>query len=400
MHRSSHIGIILATGAFVLSIACGAQAQTEQVLYSFTGGSDGGAPNGVVIDAKGYLYGTAETGGSGSGTVFELVPNGNGTWSETVLHTFSSNGTDGARPDSGLVFDSGGNLYGATSAGGNYGAGTVYELSPGSSGTWTEQILYNFEGGTDAAFLGGGNLAIDGSGKLYGASEQGGAYGFGMVFELIRGSNGTWKETILHSFSGDDDGSQPVGDTLVVDQAGNVYGMADGGGSHDYGLIFELSPGSNGTWTEKTVHAFEGSADGGGPMGGVIFNASGDLFGAAYSAFELTPGSSGTWTKKTLHAFTGGSDGAYPSAPLVFDKAGNLYGTTGYGGDHHGTVFELSPNSAGTWTEKILHKFSITGGDGYSPESSPLVIDAKGNLYGTTIFGGGSGNGVVYEVKP
>jgi uncharacterized repeat protein (TIGR03803 family) len=400
MQKNGHVEIILATVALVLSIASGAQAQTEQILYSFTGGSDGAAPNGVVIDAKGNLYGTAERGGSGSGTVFELVRNRNGTWTETILHTFSSDGTDGASPDTGLVFDPSGNLYGATSGGGTYNAGTIYELSPGSGGTWTVQILYSFAGGTDLGSLGGGNLAIDGSGNLYGVSDGGGTYGFGMVFELIRGANGIWKEAILHSFSGDDDGSQPFGDTLVLDHAGNVYGVTNGGGLHDYGLIFELSPGSNGTWKEKTVYAFKGSVDGGGPIGGVIFNASRDLFGAAYSAFELTPGSTGSWTKKTLHAFAGGSDGAYPSAPLIFDKAGNLYGTTGYGGDHHGTVFELSPSSNGTWTEKILHRFSITGGDGYAPQVSPLAIDVKGNLYGTTGFGGASGNGVVYEVKP
>ncbi|MGA8429982.1 MAG: choice-of-anchor tandem repeat GloVer-containing protein [Candidatus Sulfotelmatobacter sp.] len=400
MQNNSRIGITLATVAFLLIVARGVQAQAEKVIYSFAGGSDGGSPNGVVIDAKGNLYGTAAAGGSGSGTLFELAPNGNGTWTETVLHTFSSDGIDGVRPDSGLVFDSSGNLYGTTSAGGQYGLGTIYELSPGSNGTSTEQILYSFGGNTDAVPLGGGALAIDGSGNLYGSSDPGGAYGFGTVFELIRGSNGTWKEAILHSFSGDNDGSQPESDTLILDHAGNVYGMANGGGPHDYGLIFELSPESNGTWTEKTVHAFAGSSDGGGPIGGVIFNASGDLFGAAYSAFELTPGSNGIWTKKALYTFTGGSDGAYPSAPLVFDKAGNLYGTTDYGGNHHGTVFELSPNSNGTWTERVLHRFSTTAGDGYYPQIAPLVMDAKGNLYGTTGFGGASGAGVVYEVKP
>jgi uncharacterized repeat protein (TIGR03803 family) len=133
----------------------------------------------------------------------------------------------------------------------------------------------------------------------------------------------------------------------------------------------------------------------------MTLDASGNLYGASsYTIFELLPGTGGTWTEKELHRFTGGSDGAYPESKPIFDKAGNLYGTTNTGGAHRGTVFELSPGSNGTWTEKILHKFSATGEDGVFPGYAALARDAKGNLYGTTQQGGILNNGVVFAVTP
>jgi uncharacterized repeat protein (TIGR03803 family) len=192
-----------------------------------------------------------------------------------------------------------------------------------------------------------------------------------------------------------------LNETLALNADGNVYGITGVGGAHDYGVVFELVRGSNGTWTEKILHAFTGGADASNPSGGLIFDASHNLYGASfYYTFELSPGLDGAWTEKQIHQFTGGSDGAYPESALVFDKAGNLYGTTSNGGLHRGTVFELTPGPGGTWTEKILHKFSPTGGDGIFPSYPALAISLNGTLYGTTQSGGASNEGVVFAVKP
>jgi uncharacterized repeat protein (TIGR03803 family) len=386
---------------FVLSRA--AEAQGEKVLYSFTGGSDGGQPSGgVVVDAKGNLYGTTGSGGAASeGSVFEVAPNANGTWTETVIHSFAFNGSDGAFPYSGVVFDAKGNLYGTTVAGGPTGQGAIYQLSPGANGTWTEQILYSFQGGSDAGSALWGNLAIDAAGNLYGTSYSGGTYRFGTVYELSPGSSGAWTEKVLYSFSGGNDGGYPLGVQLAIDGAGNLYGTVSSFGGHDYGLVFELVRGSNGTWAEKVLHAFQGGSDGTDPSGSLVFDSSGNLYGTTlFSVFELSPGSSGTWTEKQIHRFTGVPDGANAESGLIFDKAGNLYGTTYDGGAHRGTVFKLAPNVDGTWSETMLHKFSSSGGDGVFPAFPALAIDANGNLYGTTSAGGASNNGVVFGVKP
>jgi uncharacterized repeat protein (TIGR03803 family) len=391
--------MILASAMLAFNLTNSAWGQTETVIYSFPGGSDGSMPQGgVVADAKGNLYGTTEVGGAGSGgVVFELTPNGDGTWAEQVIYSF--NFTDGGLPYSGLIADSHGNLYGETEAGGTFGFGTVYELSPGSNGTWTQKVIYSFAGGTDAGSPLEENLAFDSKGNLYGATAYFGAYSDGAVFELTLNSDGDWNEEVLYSFSGGNDGAYPNQEQLVIDAADNVYGFAVNGGMHDYGVVFELVRGAD-SWTEKVLHAFTGGTDGA-PQGGMTLDASGNLYGASsYAVFELTPGADGTWAEKELHRFTGGSDGAYPQSKLIFDKAGNMYGTTLTGGAHRGTVFELSPGSGGIWTENILHKFSATGGDGIFPGYAGLARDAKGNLYGTTFEGGTSNYGAVFAVKP
>jgi uncharacterized repeat protein (TIGR03803 family) len=401
-----------AVAALAVIIATGASAQTEKILHSFTGGSDGGFPlAGLIFDSKGNLYGTTQGGGtggvgscSGCGTVFELSPGAGGTWTETVLYTFgsSSSFSDGALPTSPLIFDGKGNLYSTTQIGGSSPSqqGTVFELSPGSGGTWTEKVLYSFTGGADGGDPFGSGLVFDGSGNLYGTTSFGGLYGFGAVFELVAGSGGTWTEKVLHSFTGGTDGASPFGSTLILDGAGNLYGVTVQGGLHDYGVVFKLTRGSS-SWSEKVLYAFPGGAGGSYPEGNLVFDSTGNLYGeASYIIFELTPNSSGPWTEKTLHSFAGGSDGANPIAGLTFDKAGNLYGTTNTGGAHRGTVFELTPGTSGTWTEKILHRFSSSSGDGVFPQFGTLVIDTTGHLYGTTSQGGTSKNGVVFEVTP
>ena len=389
--------------ALMVMLTYTAWGQSEKIIHTFSGGNDGAVPlAGLISDSNGNFYGTTESGGiNGAGTVFQLTPNSSGTWSETILYTFNFDGSgDAAFPTSSLIFDAQGNLYGTALAGGSVGQGAIFELSPQANKVWTEKILYSFAGGTDGGFLYGEGLTLDSKGNLYGTSDLGGVHGFGAIFELVAGANGTWTKKILHNFTGGNDGAASQGQQLSFDAAGNLYGMA-GAGPNDYGLVFELMHQSNGSWTEKTVHAFTGGADGASGPSTLIIDAAGNIYAAStFSVFQLIPGTNGTWTKKDLHVFSGGVDGASPESRLVFDKAGNLYGTTRSGGVHRGTVFELSPNADGSWSEKILHKFGQTAADGSFPFFAGLAVGIDGNLYGTTESGGTSGAGVVFSIKP
>jgi uncharacterized repeat protein (TIGR03803 family) len=391
------------TAALAVTLASAAFAQTETIIYSFTGGSDGGEPNGgVILDAKGNLYGTAVLGGANAaGAVFELSPNAGGGWTETVLYSFNFTSGEGFLPCSGLIFDRHGNLYGETSAGGTGGAGTIFELSPGSNGAWTEKPLYSFAGGSDGYAPFTGALALDRSGNLYGVTQGGGSSGFGTVFQLVAGPEGNWSKNILYNFAQENDGGVPYAERLVLDSSGNVYGTTLQGGAHDYGVVFELVHESNGNWSEKVLHSFTGGLDGAVPQGGVTFDAAGNLYGNSYSSvLKFAPGSNGMWTENIIHTFGGGSDGSNPETVLTFDKAGHLYGATYGGGLHRGTVFELTPHANGTWTDTILHRFSASGSDGIFPFFSPVAIDSQGNVFGTTSAGGSFNAGVVFKIVP
>jgi uncharacterized repeat protein (TIGR03803 family) len=340
---------------------------SEKALYAFKGGSDGAAPFGNVIsDNAGNLYGTTASGGGGvgcetggCGTVFKLAANG----MESVLYAFKGGG-DGANPDAGPIADKSGNLYGTTEFGGvgcnGFGCGMVFAVAPGG----TESVLYAFKGGSDGAFPSyGGDLIADKSGNFYATTGGGGSYigsncadsGCGTVFELTPSG----EETVLYTFQGGSDGWGPQG-SLIADSSGNLYGMT--------------------------------------PLGGADCQGNGLGCGTVY---KVAP--DGTETQ--LHVFQGGSDGYEPYAGLIADTAGNFYGTTAWGGDCPGdsfgcgTVFKLAPDG----TEMVLYSFQ-GGNDGRTPESS-LILDKKGNLYGTTYNGGGSGCsgtgcGVVFEVTP
>ena len=388
-------------------------ATTEKVLHSFNG-TDGDAPSAALIsDAAGNLYGTTFAGGTqggGFGAVFELSPTNGGGWREKELYTFKNNGTDGLNPYARLIFDATGNLYGTTAYGGTYGSGTVFELSPTAGGVWTEKVLHSFGNGTDGVNPYAG-LIFDAAGNLYGTTYQGGTYGSGSVFELIRGNAGRWTEKVLHSFGNGADGAGSYA-SLIIDAAGNLYGTTFEGGAYIYyGTVFELMPVPGGGWTEMVLHSFSG-ADGGYLEAGLIFGAGGNLYGTteiggannAGTVFELTPTAGGGWTENVLYSFhNNGTDGFAPIAGLVLDAAGNLYGTTALGGTYDcagfgcGTVFELMPEAGGSWTEEVLHSFNPADGDGGSPEAS-LIFDAAGNLYGTTFGGGANRDGTVFEL--
>jgi uncharacterized repeat protein (TIGR03803 family) len=416
--RSKRFSITGSAGLAMLAVALltasmGAVAQ-ETVLYNFNGGASGCEPgSNLIFDAAGNLYGTSTCGGATNyGAVFELSPQVGGGWTEAVLHSFSNNGHDGFYPYSSLIFDAAGNLYGTTSAGGDHKGGTVFELSPAAGGGWTEFVLHNFGGGTDGSEPYGG-VIIDAARNLYGTTKLGGAHGDGAAFELTPETGTGWTEKMLHSFSGTTDGSQPYAG-LTFDAAGNLYGTTLEGGTYSGGTVFELMPQTGGQWAGKVLHAFgEVNANGVStyePYGGVVFDAAGNIYGTTYygggngggTVYELTPSTGGAWKEAPVRNF-GGTGGAQPLAGVVIDAAGNLYGTTVAGGNEHtkcastgcGVVYELTPASGGGWTETVLIDFNYT--DGGHPTGT-LIFDASGNIYGTTAAGGSGVFGTVFEI--
>src|ERR1022692_2364418 len=281
---SIRLRAVLAIFAAALFVASTWAAAQEKVLHNFNhDGTDGWRPEaGLIFDAAGNLYGTTSQGGSSAvGAVFELTPAAGGTWTEKVLHSFLNDGTDGVNPVAGLIFDGAGNLYGTTYQGGTYGDGTVFELTPAAGGTWTEQVLHNFNyDSTDGAGPHAG-LIFDAAGNLYGTAASGGTYSYGTAFELTPAAGGTWTEKVLWNFGSGADGSYPQGG-LIFDAAGNLHGTTTSGGAHGPGTVFELMPAGGGTWSERVVHSFGNGADGSGPYAGLIFDAAGNLYGTTH----------------------------------------------------------------------------------------------------------------------
>jgi uncharacterized repeat protein (TIGR03803 family) len=419
----------------------------ETVLYSFTGGNDGGSSDaGVTRDWKGNLYGTTDGGGtSGLGVVFKVDKSGH----ETVLRTFKR-GLDGNQPDlAGVILDSEGNLYGTTAFGGAGGAGVVYKLDMSGH----ETVLYGFPGAAEGQypFYAGVIFASDGEsdgesdGHLYGTTFYGGSKGAGVVYRLdgdgdeevlysfdLLTANGFGQPTggvirdwdgnlygatfigqadlgygngvvykvdtaghsmVLHNFTGGADGGDPYG-SVILDSAGNLYGTANGGGASGQGVVFKIDTFGN----ETVLYSFTGGADGGGPLAGVIRDKAGNLYGTTNGGGASGAGvvfridTSGNET--VLYSFTGGADGGYPIAGVIRDRAGNLYGTTAGGGTSGaGVVFKVDTSGIET------PLYSFTGGaDGGYPLFAGVILDSAGNLYGTTAGGGTSGAGVVYKV--
>lgn len=368
-----------------------ALAQGENVLYNFcalSGCADGSTPVSPVIkDAEGNLYGTTYFGGAfNSGTVFKLSPGG----TLTVLHSFGGGSTDGSQPSGALARDTKGNLYGTTVTGGANRSGTVFKLNPAG----TETILHSFGANTSDGLYPAAGLTIDAEGNLYGTTPNGGkGFGAGTVFKV--GANGSY--TILHAFSGAPDGLTPVA-PVVLDQHGNLYGTTKYGGAAGVGTVFTISS----VGTEAVLYGFKiadgDKGNGVFPDGGLVVDAEGNLYGTTFDggafhcgvAFKLAPDG----TETVLHSFGGAGDGLHTQSGLVMDGQGNLYGTTFQGGEYgYGIVFELGP----TGTETILHSFD--GSDGAAPEGG-LLIDSLGNLYGTSSSGGAGDEGTVFEITP
>jgi uncharacterized repeat protein (TIGR03803 family) len=421
----------------VLLAGTNAAAQQVKILHSFQFNGRGGfEPNaGVIFDAAGDLYGTTVDGGTGDdcapqtgcGTVFELTPTASGGWAKETLHDFNGETKDGYFPTGGLTSDAAGNLYGTTVAGGRWGRGTVFELTPKAGGGWSEKILHSFGFHYRDGRGPQGGVVFDAAGNLYGTTVTGGKWlgrnGGGTVFELTPRADGSWADKILHNFGGGVDGFMPYGG-VVLDAAGNLYGTTTWGGTgsncYECGIVFELVPKADGTWSEKILHNFNGNGtDGYQPEDGLILDAAGNLYGTTTygggnschegytcgTVFELTPQEDGSWAEKIVHDFDGnGTDGYTPgTGRLTLDAAGNLYGTTIFGTKDgpasfgYGTVFELSPEADGTWSEKILHAFTNLAAT--YPEGT-LILDPTGNFYGTVIGIAATRGGAVFEITP
>jgi len=334
-----------------------------------------------------------------------------GAWaaSEQVLASLGP-GVTGWAPEAGVIFDGSGNLYGMTAAGGDYkacssGCGVIFELMPSSSG-WTQTVIHAFTG-KDGAYP-TATLIIDNAGNLYGTTQLGGARNLGVVFELTPNTGGGWTEKVLHSFSGGYDGETPRAG-LIADPAGNFYGTTVLGGAHSEGAAFELMPISTG-WKYRVLHSF--GEKGKRPFGGLIFDTSGNLYGTTWGGglvgsgvvFELKRNSGGEWREIVLHSFMGrkvaSKDGRQPFVGLVFDGKGNLYGATDAGGTHH--------NGRGVIFElmpasngKWTEKVLHYGElDGGYGYLSSLVFDAAGNLYGGASAGGRNYFGTIFRLEP
>jgi uncharacterized repeat protein (TIGR03803 family) len=381
----------------------------DAVLYTFSGGNDGAMPEailtaGLVLDKSGNLYGvTPEGGADGYGLVYKLTPQPGGGWAQSIVHTFTGGSDGGGYPVSGLSFDQGGNLYGIT-GGGSGGRGLVFQLALNKRGGWTENVLYNFKDGAPSG------VTLNGTDHIFGTTSDGGNAGAGTVFELVK-SGGTWTETALYSFSGNGDGRHPDAG-VTLGKNGALYGTTfwDDDNGCDCGTAFQLTRNQNGTWTFTGIHRFTGGREGSNPQAALITDTAGNLYGTTArgggssrcaggcgTVFELSPTQTGAWNETVLYRFQGAADGEFPFAPVILDAAGNVYGTT-YGGGSHGdgTVFRLTSGGSGAWSKTVLYGFA--GGlnnDGANPYGG-LIFDPNGNLYGTT--SGGLGYGNVFEV--
>jgi hypothetical protein len=430
MRNPANFRKIVATAflAAFCALTTEAPAQTFNVIYAFRGGNDGAFPYaGVTMDGAGRLYGTTYAGGAyttcghgeGCGVVYQLVYRGSG-WSINPLHQFGET-NDGAQPEARVVFGPDGTLYGTTSSGGNYiqtcglfgedgYCGTVFNLRPPPSVCktalcpWLETVIYRFNG-TDGNQPASADLTFDHAGNAYGTTSASGVpacldAGCGNVFELSP-SGGGWNESVLYQFTAEfETGNYGPTNRVIFDNAGNLYGTVVGG-------VFELTPGEGG-WLENLIYPFGEFSNGG--NAGLITDQSGNFYGVsanggeygAGTAFELSPSGSG-WTPTILYNFGQGTSGSTPLSTLVMDAAGNLYGTTQLGGQFgFGTAFKLT-RSQGSWLYTSLHDFT-SGSDGGNPYGQ-LILDDAGNVFGTTEAGGnacrqGPGCGVVFEITP
>lgn len=444
----SLFGIFL-SAQLCLSLGLSVATAQETVLHSFDSNTGSVPFTGVTLDKKGNVYGTTASGGNltgncgtnGCGVVYEIVHNSDGSWSDRTIYEFAGGSADGAFPDGLLTVDSRGHIFGTTIYGGNGscdqgeypGCGTVFELVHNSTGGWTESVLYHFQGGNDAAWP-ASRLTFDAQGNLYGTTQWGGSTnacvpyeaptGCGTVYELSPNGSGGWTESVIYSFKGGMDGLNPSSGVTFNTAKNILYGVTGGGlpcsqylKGTDCGTVFKLRRTPTG-WLKSTPYLFKGGTDGFEPLGDLVADEFGNLYGGTYfggittvkfgngTVFELTPSGTVGWSESVLYRFTGLEDGGYVIGGVVFDTAGNLYGLAFGGGTSSqdnggGTAFKLSPGSSG-WSETTL--FAFPGGDGGELPYGGATLDSAGNLYGTLAFGGASstlcpsGCGVVFQV--
>ncbi|HEX8814377.1 MAG TPA: choice-of-anchor tandem repeat GloVer-containing protein [Terriglobales bacterium] len=400
--------------AWVFLSVSAAWGASYKVLHTFAGGADGAYPNSpLVLDAQGNLYGVTNSGGNngcdsslsvGCGVIFALTPDGKGGWKEAILHVFDES-AEGGNAGAGVVADSSGNLYGTTQYYGPFDNGVLWQMQGEPGGKWKERILHPFHGTSDG--FGCFGLSFNLRGRLFGTTYAGGKHDDGIVFELIE-SQGKWRDVPIYDFAGGSkDGSSPS-DALTFGPNGEIYGTTYEGGPHLTGTVFKMEHTASG-WQEMPIYIFGGlpfgkSSDGTNPVAGVVMDEFGNLYGTADyggasgvgTVYKLSSNGKGGWTEHILHVFSDGKDGGHPSG-LIRDAAGNLYGTTS-GHNTNGSVYKMSPGADGKWTFTVLHDF--TGGDDGGDPSGQLVMDSAGNLYGATNLGGKDGLGVVFEIEP
>jgi len=404
-HVWTYAGRMLAIGAATsLLITAAWAASATKLVYSFGGSADGEyTDTELVRDSAGNLYGTSVQGGVfGGGTVFQVTPAG----AHTVLYDFTG-GADGGEPYKGVTLDAEGNLYGTAVTGGGGscegGCGVVYKLS-NSGGTWNQTVIHTFTGSDGSGP--GSPVAIDKNGDVFGTTPTGGANGIGVVYQL-REDVGAWKFRVIHTFTGGDDGGGGSASRLLIDAAGNLFGVCTVGGANGFGTVFEMSL-HQGLWQLTTLYAFKDSPDGALPYGGLIADKAGNFYGTTYYAgandlgtvYQLTK-INGAWTERVLYSFQGGSDGGSPISTLVADAAGNLYGTTSEGGAAAcgcGTIFKMSRDSTGKWSETVAYRFPGTPQPGFAYNG--LVADPSGIFYGATVHGGSGNDGAIYKFRP
>lgn len=390
--KRSYTLFFLTSLCLVLSSAIQAWTQ-ETILYQFSGRKgDGAAPlAGVIFDSAGNLYGTTPIGGvHGQGMVFELSPSNEG-WTGTLLYSFTG-GSDGGWPSAPLFMDNAGNLYGTTQRGGPNGnpSGVVFKLHRTGS-KWHEEVLHTFGYGSDGKTPSG--LFVDEKGRVFGTTQYGGTYGDGTVWAM-QYSPGAWQYEILYSFGENpNEGFGPLSG-VVVDNNHHIYGSAQS--PDQIAIVFELKYSPSG-WLERIIYSFEGGENEPGPFG-LVLDGSGNVYGSAPlggannsgTIFELSPSTDG-WTETVIYNAV--------ATGLTFDQSGNLYGVNNlFQGSSENSLFELSPSSNG-WIESFFFQFE--NATGYSPNGG-LVFDSAGNIYGTTNGGGPKGYnlGVVYEMTP
>jgi uncharacterized repeat protein (TIGR03803 family) len=378
---------------------------TETVIYRFTGGSDGAAPgNGdLVFDAAGNIYGTTISGGSGNceygtgcGVIYKLTSS-NGNWTESVLYSFTG-GNDGGNPFAGLVFDAAGNLYGTAASGGNlscnapYGCGTVFQLASSGS-NWTENLLHTFQNGSDGASPQGG-LIFNAAGDLYGTTPSGGLEGGGTVFTLVR-SGDNWTFGVVYSFAGSGNSPGPLAG-LALDAAGNVYGTTYQDGANGFGNVFELTP-SSGSWSGTSLHDFTNGSDGSNSAGSVVLDGHGNLYSTALNAgvdgkgvaFEITP-PAGNFTLSASPAALTVQQGNQGTSAITATISGNFNSsvTLSAAGVPSGTTVNFNPNpipapgsgnstmtiTVGASTPTGTYPITVTGNGGGIQQNTTVVL--------------------------
>lgn len=416
---------IIAAIVFVLTSHGAAASYGYATLHAFCKAAnctDGKNPmGGLLMDAAGNLYGTTQNGGKyGYGLVFKFIPNADKSkYTEHILKNFCAEAgcPGGSNPAAELIMDTEGNLYGTALGGGAYGNGAAFKMKPVANG-WSYSAIHSFchdAGCTDGRFPDTGftyagqssGAPWDGSSPLFATTNSGGANNLGSVYKLSPNGSG-WAYQVIHSFS-----SGVFAGPVILAPSGDLFGVTREGGKYNDGILYRLTAG---TWSVTTLHNFcaeTNCTDGYYPYGRLTVDAAGHLFGtasqggsgklAAGVAFEYIPGGGGYSVIYNFCSRGDCGDGSNPMSGMILNANGDLLGTTVVGGKRAdgGTAFMLSHGS--TWTERVLHSFCGNNGTckGGTGLEAPLVLDNSGNLFGIIANGGANGDGgSVFELSP